>query len=128
MNNNNFNQNVGQPMQYQQNQNVNNGKGKKSKKVILIIVGVFVAIFVAAIAIIAIIASTSSKMVCTSDQGDITILYNENRLTGYTANGIDYDFTGQSAYADEVGTKAYVEEFKIWFETNTTGSCTIEEK
>ena len=63
------------------------------------------------------------KMVCKSDEGNITIMYNDKTLTGYTANGISYDYDGQKEYADQVGVDAYLTEFATWFSNNTTGTC-----
>jgi len=90
------------------------------KKVLMIIGGIvvlFVLIFV-------VISVTSKKMVCKSDQGNITIMYNNKTITGYTASGLSYDFDEQKKLADEIGSEAYLNQFENWFKTNTTGSCT----
>lgn len=90
------------------------------KKVLMVIGGIvvlFVLIFV-------VISVTSKKMVCKSDQGNITIMYNNKTITGYTATGLSYDFDKQKKLADEIGSEAYLNQFENWFKTNTTGSCT----
>lgn len=68
------------------------------------------------------------KLVCKSDEGNITIYYNENTITGYSTSGLTYDLDEQKEYAESVGTKAYMEEFEEWFNTNTTGSCELVEE
>ena len=75
------------------------------------------------LAIFSITSSNSDKLVCKSKEGNITIMYNDKTLTGYTANGISYDYDGQKEYADQVGVDAYLTEFATWFSNNTTGTC-----
>ncbi len=85
---------------------------------------VLVSIAILGIIIFGVISATSKKLVCKSNEGNITIMYNNKSITGYTANGIEYDLEGQKKYADQVGIDAYLNEFSTWFKTNTTGSCT----
>lgn len=89
------------------------------KKALIIIGGVVI------LGIIAVIVTTlkSNKMVCKSDEGDITIMYTSKGITGYAANGISYDLDGQQDYAEQVGIDTYLDEFATWFSNNTTGSC-----
>jgi hypothetical protein len=132
MNENNYNQNFGQEMQYQQNSNINYNNQQKRKnpivKILAIIGGIFVGIIVLAVVIISIVSANSNKLVCKSNEGNITIMYNDNKITGYTATGISYDLEQQQTYAEQVGIQSYIDEFSTWFQTNTTGSCSIKEK
>ena len=132
MNGNNYNQNLGQGMQYQQNPNTNYVQEPKRKspitKILAVIGGIVVGIIVLSVVIISIVSTTSNKLVCKSNEGNITIMYNDNEITGYTSNGIGYDFDQQKSYAKQVGIQSYIDEFNTWFENNTTGSCTIKEK
>ena len=73
--------------------------------------------------IFSVISSTSSKLTCKSNEGNITIMYNDKTLTGYTANGISYDLDEQKKLAEQIGVDSYLEEFSTWFQNNTTGSC-----
>lgn len=93
------------------------------KKVLMIIGGVVVVIIIAAVAIIYFVFSTSEKMVCESDDGNITIMYNDDSITGYTANGVSYDLDGQQEIAKQIGVEKYLDQFELWFTSNTTGSC-----
>ena len=93
------------------------------KKSLMIIGGVVVGLIVLCIIIFVGVAATSKKMVCKSDEGNITIMYTEKEITGYTASGITYDFDTQKKYANQIGVEAYLSEFANWFSTNTTGSC-----
>lgn len=90
------------------------------KKALIVISGLIVL----GIVIFVIISATSDKMVCKSNEGSITIMYNDKGITGYSANGISYDFDGQKKYAKEIGIDAYLDEFATWFSNNTTGTCT----
>ncbi len=94
------------------------------KKVLMIIGGVVVAIVVIAILCFTVVSLTSEKLVCESKEGNITIMYDDNKIKGYTATGgITYDLDGQQKIAEEIGVKSYLEQFKLWFSTNTTGTC-----
>ena len=133
----NGNINPNMPNNYQQgmqpqppvNQN-NKESGKKSKlPIILAIVGAVVLVIIIAVVVIIIFASSSSnKMICESKEGNITITYDKDELTGYKANGIIYEFDNQKQIADRIGVDAYLKEFGAWFSSNTSGLCTINGK
>ena len=93
------------------------------KKILTIIGGIVVGVIVLVALLLLFVFNTSEKLVCESPEGDITIYYTEKELTGYKTNGMSYDLDGQKKYADEIGVENYLEEFKVWFSTNTTGSC-----
>ena len=93
------------------------------KKVLMVIGRIVVAIVVIVIIIFVFVSSTSEKLVCKSEEGSITIMYNDKTITGYTANGISYDLDGQKEYAEQIGIDEYIEEFSTFFSNNTTGSC-----
>ena len=82
-----------------------------------------VSITILGIIIFAVVSATSKKLVCKSNEGNITIMYNNKTITGYTANGIEYDLEGQKKYANQVGIDTYINEFSTWFDNNTTGTC-----
>ena len=65
----------------------------------------------------------SKKIVCKSNEGNITIRYNDKTIVGYSATKLAYDMEGQKTIANKIGIDAYIEEFKTWFKTNTTGTC-----
>ena len=93
------------------------------KKTLMIIGGFIVGIVILAVIIVFAISATSQKMICKSEEGNITIMYNEKTLKGYTAKGISYDFDGQKEYAEEIGIEPYLVEFESWFKNNTNGDC-----
>lgn len=70
----------------------------------------------------------SKKLVCVSNEDNITIMYNDSEIIGYVANGISYDLDGQQEYAKNIGIEKYLIEFSDWFKNNTTGTCTIDGK
>ena len=96
------------------------------KKALMIIGGIVVGFIVLFTVIFSLTSATSNKLVCKSDEGNITIMYNDKNITGYTATGMSYDMDGQKKYAEQVGIEAYIEEFKTWFSNNTSGSCTTK--
>lgn len=93
------------------------------KKILTIIGGIVVGAVVLGVIIYFIVSVTSKKLVCKSDQGNITIMYNDEKLTGYKASGLSYDFDGQKEIAIAIGVDAYIDEFSNWFSLNTTGTC-----
>lgn len=123
----NYNQNI-QP----QNAINDNSSSQKKKnpivKILAIIGGVVIGIIVLAFLIISIVSANSNKLICKSNEGNITIMYNDNEIVGYTASGMSYDLDQQKAYAKQIGVKAYLNEFSTWFSTNTTGTCETKEK
>lgn len=93
------------------------------KKILMIIGGITVATVVLAVTIFFFVSKTSEKLVCKSKEGNITIMYNDNTITGYTAVGITYDLDGQKEIAKQIGVEEYMNQFKAWFSENTTGTC-----
>lgn len=64
------------------------------------------------------------KLSCTSQSGDITITYDDQGITGYTASAaIKYDLVEQQDYAKRIGIEEYLAEFTGWFEASTNGIC-----
>lgn len=114
-------------MQY--NQNINPSKSAFKKFIIIlgIMVGIVVALIAAFVLFFVFLFSSSSKLVCESPEGNITIMYNEKELTGYASKGITYDLDSQKEYANIIGVDAYIEEFEEWFATNTSGTCRVDD-
>ena len=106
----------------------NKGKKKIVPKILAIIGGIVVGIIILFVVLFSIISATSEKLVCKSAEGNITIMYNKNGLTGYKTSGMTYDYDQQKEYAKQIGVDAYLKEFNTWFSNNTTGSCTINGK
>ena len=116
---------TGQPVNQMNVQQPIQPKKNKWIKVLAIIGGFIVGIILLAVIIISIVSANSDKLVCKSNEGNITIMYNKNGISGYTANGISYDLDQQKDYAKKIGIDAYLKEFNSWFESNTSGYCTI---
>ena len=89
----------------------------------MIIGGIVVALVLLGVIIFVVISMTSKKLACTSSKGDITIMYNDDKITGYTANGMTYDMDQQQAVAELVGIDTYIDTFEEWFEENAGGTC-----
>lgn len=125
MNNNisGYDPNTSQPIPNNYNQPV-----KKSKKTIVKVLAIIVGFIVLFLVIFSVVSLNSNKLICKSSEGNITIMYNDSTITGYTANGISYDMDQQKKVANQVGINSYISQFTTWFETNTTGSCSIKEK
>ena len=93
------------------------------KKIIIIVVAIIVGIAALALAIFGIISSKTNKLVCKSKEGNITLMYDEKTIIGYTVVGMDYDLEEQKKIAEKIGIDAYLDAFDLWFRTNTTGTC-----
>ena len=90
----------------------------------IIIGGLFLGLVIVVAIILIVTSLTSKKLVCKSNEGNITIMYNDKTITGYTTKGITYDMDGQKQIAEQIGIESYITQFESWFKTNTTGSCT----
>lgn len=94
------------------------------KKVLMIIGGVLLGLVTLGCVIFAIVSLTSHKLRCESSRGDITIMYNDDGITGYNANGISYDMDEANIYVKSIGgIENYLVEFNDWFVENTSGTC-----
>ncbi len=93
------------------------------KKILTIIGGITAIAVILCVAVFFFVSKTSEKLVCKSAEGNITIMYNDNTITGYTAVGITYDLDGQKEIAKQIGVEEYMNQFKAWFSENTTGTC-----
>ena len=98
------------------------------KKGLLIFVGIVGGVVVLFGLLFGLVSISSKKMVCKSDEGDITIMYNDSQITGYTAVGISYNLEEQKILAERIGVEAYLNDFSKWFKNNTSGTCTREKK
>lgn len=95
------------------------------KKILIIIGGFVVLMVIIGIVIFAIVSATSKKLECTSSKGSITIMYNDDTVTGYTAANVNYDIDSQKNYASKVGIDKYLDEFTKFFESEAEdGVCT----
>ena len=107
---------------------VNNVKrtsgGTKALIIVAIILFVLVILGVGGYFIYKLVTS-SNMLVCESNEGNITIIYNDKTLLGYTAERISYDLDQQKKVAETKGTDYYAKEFNKWFITNTSGTCKI---
>lgn len=108
--------------------NINYKKKSSDPKVIAIIGGILGGFVIIFLVIFFFVSANSDKLICKSDEGNITIMYNKNGLTGYTTAGMSYDFDEQKEYAKKIGVDAYTKEFSQWFSTHTSGTCTIDGK
>lgn len=68
--------------------------------------------------------ANSQKLICESSEESITILYDENSINGYTVVNMNYDLDSAQKYAEQIGVEAYLDEFELWFSSNSSGSCT----
>ena len=114
-----------QTMYYQK---TNKPKKNNILKFFAIIGGIAVGIIILVVVIVLVVSANSKKLVCKSDRGNITIMYNDKTITGYTAVGLSYDLDGQKKYAQQVGIDAYIQEFSSWYRNNVGGTCTFKNK
>ncbi len=94
------------------------------KKTLSIVGCLTIGIIILVIAIFIVTTAKTKKMVCKSNEGNITIRYDDKKLVGYSTKGFSYNYKEQKKYADQIGVDAYLTEFSTWFSNNTTGTCT----
>lgn len=113
---------------------VTNNPTPKKKSIVPILIIIFVVFFLFVVGIIAVVfliiknaGDNNNKFVCESNKGNITLIYDNNNIIGYTTSGgITYDLDGQKKIAEQIGIEKYLEEFNNWFEKNTSGTCRKE--
>lgn len=93
------------------------------KKGLMVIGGIVVTAVIIIVVVFLAVSATSKKLKCKSPEGNIIIMYNDKTITGYTASKMTYDLDGQKKIAEQIGVDSYLEQFKIWFSTNTSGTC-----
>ena len=114
------------PQYQQQMPNYNDFSKQKNNtlKIVFMVIGGIVVFFVVLWCVVFFgISGSSKKLVCKSNEGNITIMYTEKQITGYTSNGITYDLDGQKQVAQQIGIESYLSQFESWFAANTTGTC-----
>ena len=68
--------------------------------------------------------NSSNKLVCQSNNGNITIIYDEDTIIGYTAKEYTYDLLSEKNRAEQMGIDKYIKEFSNTYATSTLGTCT----
>lgn len=104
---------------------INNPKKSNVKKIIIIAVIIILVLIIVGAVIIMMTSSQSSssienrnKLVCNSEQGNLTIFYNNENLTKYEADNLTFDIDGQNKIVDEIGVRTWIEDFSLWFRMN----------
>jgi len=106
-----------------------NTQSKPKKKInpliiVLIVIGAVVGLFVLLLILVYFfVVKSSSQMICECSNGGITLIYNDNTIIGYTANGFTYDLDEQREFAEQMGVDEYLVQFEEWFTTTTDGKC-----
>lgn len=113
----------------QVNQTPPSVKPKKKKMsplvIVLIVIGGIVGLFILfLVAVYFLVVKNSSQIVCTCNGGDITLIYNDETIIGYTANGFTYDLDEQRGFVEQLGIEEYLRQFEEWFSSSTGGTCT----
>jgi len=98
----------------------------KNKKIFLVIAAFIVLAVVIMVIFTLFNKDTTKELVCKSNNGNITLYYDNNRISGYTANGYTYDLLSESEHAMEIGIEKYMQEFSTIFINNTAGTCVEE--
>ena len=65
---------------------------------------------------------TSNKLKCKSNEGNITLMYNDTVEYFFTDN-IYYNLDNQKAMIEKIGINNYIDYFSNWFNSNTSGKC-----
>lgn len=72
---------------------------------------------------------TENILSCESPEGNITLYYDDdNNINGYYQINIDYDLDEQKKVAKQIGMDQYIEDFSLWFSSNTSGTCQKEDR
>lgn len=97
-------------------------KAQKRKYIRMGLYAAFAIIIVVALLLL-FVFNKSKKLVCKAPEGEITLKYNDDTILGYTSLNLSFDLDEAKKYVEEIGIDKYIEDFKVWFETNSTGKC-----
>lgn len=101
-----------------------NNEDKKKKNTFKIVLISILIFFAVVLSIVIIVSAVSKKYICKSSRGNITLLYRNNKLVGYTTNGINYNLEEGKERVKKIGLEDYFKEFNIWFiQTTIDGTC-----
>ncbi len=114
----------------------NNASPEKPKKVwpkVLIIVGsILLGLIIIGVVIVLlvfnlfknVVEKADDKLVCKSSLGNITLIFDNDTLLGYTATGeLSYDLDDQKPLVVKFGEEEYKRQFNEWFIYATDGYC-----
>ena len=102
----------------------NTNQSKKHSKILYIILIIIVIIITLLATLFLVLSSNTNKLICQSNKGSITLLYDDKTIKSYTAkNGISYDINEQRKIAEQIGMSEYIKNFNNWFRQNTGGTC-----
>ncbi len=94
------------------------------KLILFIIIGSIVAIVVVLCIVWYMLYGTNKKLHCTSQYGDVTLIYNQKEIVSYEATGeLTFNMEKQNMIAKEIGTKSYIAQFITSFVTDFGGYC-----
>lgn len=100
-------------------------KNRKNVSYILLmiieIIGMIGVILVVIIAFF--VFNLPKKLVCTADDKSITIMYKDNKIVDYVADGVDFDLEAHQNTINQVGIDAFFSQYDYWFRSNTSGYC-----
>ena len=125
---NNLNDVVFSSPSYTTNTSYSSPSYKKGINKKYIIIGVIIIVIIGAFFIInKIFAPKTKTIVCTSDKGNISLKYSEEKIVSYkVTDGITFDKKGQNETYKDIGSDSYIEQFYAWFKGATSGKCTID--
>lgn len=96
-----------------------------SKKVIIFTL-VIIILLVGVVYVINLLnKSNRSSIVCTSNEGNITLYYNDKKIIKYEVDNIAFNLSKQNEAAEKLGMDEYIKQFNEWFTSSTSGSCKI---
>lgn len=100
---------------------------KEVNKWFLVVCGaVILSVVVMVVFVLVNDGDNSKQLVCQSNEGNITLVYDNNTVVGFTASTYTYDLLSEKERAEEMGVEKYIDEFASIFNTNTMGTCTKE--
>ncbi len=97
-------------------------------KILAIIGGVFVAIIAMIFIAFAVIKSSSNRIECTSKGKSLTVYFNNETITGYSAKNVNFNIDTAKNTVSSSGIDNYVKTLQTWYETYVGGKCTITRK
>lgn len=101
-------------------------KGKNIIIIALIIIGITISVLGVSFLFTNKPKQQYDKMICRSDYGNITVVYENNKIIEYQTEDLKDDDILPKEYVEKVGIDEFLKSFSDWFYLKKKGTCTID--
>ena len=94
---------------------------RRQHKLRFAVFGILLLVIAALVAVQ--LSNKKQKLVCNSDKGGFTIVYDKSTITDYSVDNMEYNFGEQESLIENMGIDAYIKRLSDWYHETTGVSC-----